>query len=238
MHLYHGTSSKHLPSILEHGLLPRRYAASNWEAASSADRVYFTNAYGMYFSQAACRGTNADLVIVEIDTDLLPDLSRLQADEDCAWFMWQHGAIGKEFHPPLGMDDKYDQAMHFSKLLGTLSECGLGYEQSLEFLGNCSYEGSIPREAITKIVRYSAARGPWWVSFHDPIISPMNFRFHGSEYQATQLVVADRLEEARQVIQLMPSFLNLDTVEQMCATYRTLIPLPVPPASSQSRSHP
>ena len=226
MRLYHGTSSRHLETILAYGLVPRGDAPSNWTAASSAERVYLTNAYAMYFAQASRKDSSEDLVVVEIDTDLLPDQACLQADEDTVWFVWQHDAIDDRFLPPPGMLDRHDQAMHFSRLLGPLAENGITADKSLELLGNCSHEGVIPVSAITRVVRYSAADGPWWISFHDPVISPMNFRFHGSEYRATQLVVADRLEEARQVEQWLPRSIDLDTVESMCAARRTVVPIP------------
>jgi hypothetical protein len=226
MRLYHGTSSKHLDAILEHGLIPRDDRPSNWTAASANDRVYLTDAYGMYFAQSSRKEAGEDLVIVEIDTDLLPDQSALHADEDAAWFMFQHGALEDRFMPPVEMTDKHDQAMHFSRILRPLAEFGIGYEKSMELLGNCTHEGAIPLSAITGIVRYSAAEGPWWVSFHDPVISTLNYRFHGSEYRATQLVVAGRLDEARQVEQLIPGFLDLEAVEKMCGPRRTIIDLP------------
>jgi hypothetical protein len=226
MRLYHGTSSEHLDAILEHGLIPRGEQASNWTAASANDRVYLTDAYAMYFAQSSRKGSGEDLVIVEIDTDLLPDLSALHADEDAAWFVFQHGALEDQFMPPVGMTDRHEQAMHFSRILRPLAEFGIGYEKSMDLLGNCTHEGAIPPSAITSIVRYSAADGPWWVSFHDPVISPLNYRFHGSEYRATQLVVAGRLDEARLVEQLIPGFLDLDAVERMCAPRRTVIDVP------------
>lgn len=227
MRLYHGTSSRHLDTILQHGIVPRGDTPSNWPAASSSERVYLTNAYAMYFAQSSRKDRSEDVVIVEIDTELLPDTSRLQADEDSAWFIWNQGSMPRQFCPPLTMTDKYDQAMHFSGILDELAEYGVDHEMSLELLGNCSHLGTVPPSAITKVLRYSAAEGPWWVMFHDPVISPLNFRFNGSEYRATQLVVADRLDEARQVEQLIPGFLDLDAVDRMCQTRRIEVPMPV-----------
>lgn len=110
--------------------------------------------------------------------------------------------------------------MHFSGMLEELAEDGFDHETSLQLLGNCSYSGTIPVSAITRVISYSASDGPWWVAFHDPVIAPMNFRFNGPEYVARQLVVADRLEEARSVPQILPSFIDLDAVEAMCAPRR------------------
>ncbi|MDW9478975.1 hypothetical protein GOB57_09805 [Sinorhizobium meliloti] len=234
MRLYHGTSSRYLDTILEQGLVPRGEAQSNWPAASSPDHVYLTNAYAMYFAQSSRIDHSEDLVVVEIDTDLLPDQKSLHADEDTVWFVWQHEAVDDRFLPPPGMLDRHEQAMHFSRLLGRLAEHGITADRSLELLGNCSHEGTIPVSAITRVLRYSAVEGPWWVSFHDPVISPLNFRFHGSEYRATQLVVADRLEEARHVEQWLPGFLDLDAVERICARRRTVVSLPATPVRSSA----
>jgi hypothetical protein len=226
MRLYHGTSSKHLDAILDNGLTPRGERPSNWTAQSASDRVYLTDAYGMYFAQLSRKDAAEDLVIVEVDTDLLPDQSSLHADEDAAWFMFQHGGLDDQFMPPADMFDKHEQAMHFSRILRPLAEFGIGYEKSMELLGNCTHEGAIPLSAITGIVRYSAAGGPWWVAFHDPSMSPFNYRYNGSEYRATQLVVAGRLDEAREVEQLTPGFLDLDAVERMCAQRRFFVDVP------------
>ena len=221
MKLYHGTSARHLDSILENGIVPRGDSPSNWRAASSSDNVYLTTAYGMYFAQTARREAGEDLLIVEIDTELLDDQEALRADEDSAWFSWDTGNLSGRFDPPPALD-KYGQAMHFSGILADLAEDGFDHRVSLELLGNCSHEGTVPVHAITRVLAYSAADGPWWIAFHDPVISPMNFRFNGPEYVATQLVVAGRLEEARAVPQFLPGFLDLDAVEARCARYRTV----------------
>lgn len=237
MKLYHGTSSRHLDAIMSDGLAPRGEGPSNWQAASSPDGVYLTNAYGMYFAQASRRKASEDLVIVEIDTDSL-DASNLRADEDSAWSAWERGHISDRFAPPRGLD-RYGQAMHFSENLGELSESGFGYETSLALLGNCSHVGHVPSDAISRVLRYSADEGAWWIAFHDPVISPMNFVFNGPEYVATQLVVAGRLEEAKAVPQIMPSFLGLDDIEAMCAPRRTVVfDRPAPEAVSTTEFRP
>lgn len=225
MKLYHGTSSKHLDDILANGLTPRGDGPSNWPAASSRDRVYLTDAYAMYFAQSSRKDGEEDLVIVEIDADHL-DPSLLQADEDFAWYAWRKGALPDQFHPPASLTDHVDQAMHFSGILDELLEYGITYETSLDMMGNCSHLGAIPVSAFTKVIRYSAADGPWWLRFHDPVISPVNYLFHGSEYRATQLVVAGRLDKARAIPQPMPGWLDLDAVEGLCAPRRTEVSIP------------
>lgn len=221
MLLYHGTSAKHIESILEHGLIPRGKAESNWPASSSEHHVYLTQAYGMYFAQSARKAASEDLLIVEVDTTLL-DERNLHADEDSAAFSWGRGNLASNFAPPPGADLK-QQAMHFSSLLPALADDGFDHVASLEMLGNCSHHGVIPVSAISRILRYDASEGPWWLTFHDPVISTLNFRFHGSEYIATQLVVAERLAEAHGVSQAFPSMIDLDAVEEFCARRRTVV---------------
>jgi len=224
MRLYHGTSAKYLDTILAEGVTPRGERPSNWMAVSAPDRVYLTTAYGAYFAQKARQSQEEDLLIVEIDADLLPDASRLQADEDAAVFAWASGDLPEEFAPPHGCVDIHDQAGHFSRLLDGLAEAGFGYARSLAMMGNCSHAGIVPPEAITSVHRYSAAEGPWWLAFHDPVISPLNFRFHGGEYRATQLVLAGRLEEALAIEHPFPSFLDLAEIAAMCERRRVAVP--------------
>jgi hypothetical protein len=76
--LYHGTSTRHLPSILKHGLQPRKiHGNSNWKGdiESKPDFVYLTDAYPVYFAFSVAAGKhNLAIIRVEIDeNDLFPD---------------------------------------------------------------------------------------------------------------------------------------------------------------------
>jgi hypothetical protein len=76
--LYHGTSARHLPSILKSGLQPRKvHGNSNWEGdiQSKADFVYLTDAYPVYFALAAAE-IGEDLAVIRVEVDeriLFPD---------------------------------------------------------------------------------------------------------------------------------------------------------------------
>ena len=91
MILYHGTSSRYLPEILEYGLQPREYTdvAGNWEGniQSKPDLVYLTDAYALYYALAATK-EHEKLVVIQVDVpeeELLPDedfLAYVQAQQD------------------------------------------------------------------------------------------------------------------------------------------------------------
>jgi len=82
MRICHGTSSIHLESILREGLKPRGTKASNWKAASHADLVYLSQAYALHYAGNAVDKEGGNIVLVEIDTDLLPDY-RLNGQTAC-----------------------------------------------------------------------------------------------------------------------------------------------------------
>lgn len=221
MRLYHGTSSRHLESILRDGLKPRGEGPSNWEAASSNQVVYLTRTYGLHFASNARTTSDEDLAIVEIDTDLLPNPESLLADEDAICFAWQKG------HLPRFSDEGWlrrqtlqQQAMYFAELLQEYSRRGFTASWSLNVLGNCTHKGVIPPEAITRVVTYEG-KIAWWLFFHDPVISPLNYGFCGPEYEATQLIVAGRPDEAAQVEQVFP--MNFREVEDICAKRRNIV---------------
>lgn len=221
MRLYHGTSSRHLEAILKDGLIPRAERKSNWEAESCADVVYLTKTYGLHFAANARKDDAEDMLIVEIDTDLIPDQEKLLADEDALWFAWKAGVIKPhEVEEHVHDQPQEKQVQWFAGFLEDFSSLGCTWEWSLKTLGNCTYLGVIPPSAITRTVTYEAKSG-WWFAFHDPLVSPSNFRFCGAEYEATQLVVAGRLDEAKNVQMLLPMVLSLDGIDEMCRARRT-----------------
>jgi hypothetical protein len=230
MRLYHGTSSKHLESILDHGIAPRGDAPSNWLAASNSQAVYLTVAYGLYFAQHARSQAAEDLVIVEISSDLL-ETGSLVADEDALYHAWQNGRLAVA-DPDFGSLSKEEQAMRLSTRIADYAPSGLDHQWSLSFMGNCAHMGTVPPTAITRILRYAPDR-QWWLAFHDPVISPLNFRYMAGEMEATQLVAAGRLDEATEIA--MPiSVLDLRQVEELCASHREIVfdrtqaPAPIP----------
>lgn len=220
MRLYHGTTSRHLEAILKDGLLPRADRKSNWQAESCDEVVYLTKTYGLHFAATARQDKTEDLVIIEIDTDLLPDAEALFADEDALWFAWRAGLMREQDIEDWVYDEPMEkQAQYFAGFLENFAHEGFTWDWSLKTIGNCTYKGTIPPSAITRVVSYEAATG-WWFAFHDPQVAPSNFKFCGPEYEATQLVVMDRLEEAKEVKMMLPMFMSLDAVNEMCRGHR------------------
>ena len=77
--LYHGTSSKLVPEILKHGLLPGEngYIYVTTDVDTAAEEAYCT-VVGDYSGAA---GIGGDPVVLEIDRDLLPSM-RWESDPE------------------------------------------------------------------------------------------------------------------------------------------------------------
>jgi hypothetical protein len=221
MRLYHGTSSRHLEAILKEGLVPRAERISNWEAESCDEVVYMTKTYGLHFAANARGDSDEDLVIVEIDTDLLPEQDKLLADEDALWFAWKAGVIKEnEVEEYIYDEPQEKQVQWFANFLEDFASMGCTADWSLKTIGNCTYMGIIPPSAITRIITYEGKSG-WWIAFHDPQVAPSNFKFCGAEYEATQLVAAGRLDEANNVPMTFPMLLSLEKISELCESHRT-----------------
>ena len=167
--LYHGTSERHLDSILRDGLKPRGRKRGNWTGYPSiSGHVYLTEAYAGYFATvAAKKGERA--LIVEV---CLEDDSRLYPDED---FIAQ-ALAAKEKRT---IDDFHDHAV----------KCIAYYrdyvQASLDGLGNASHRGVIPLSAISRyVVIDTAAQRDTIMLALDPTISLLNYQFCGEKYRS------------------------------------------------------
>ena len=177
MKLYHGTSSVSAMSALQRGILPRRLSKiSNWDHSvrSNEDCVYLTTAYAPYFAiQAADSNAGSLPAIIEIDTDLL-DMDRLVPDEDAL-----EQATRKTDDLPKSWTMER-RTRYYRKNLIKFSE---HWEWSLKAIGNCAYMGTIPVEAITRVVVIDHIKQNvlMYMSL-DPSISILNFRFCNDKY--------------------------------------------------------
>ena len=75
--LYHGTSERHLESILKNGILPRNETnvSGNWDHTipSSDDRVYLTKGYAPYFAFSSAESGERWLII-EVDKNRMVEM--------------------------------------------------------------------------------------------------------------------------------------------------------------------
>ena len=177
MKLYHGTSEAVARLALTEGLKPRSESGEegNWEDhPSNPDHVYLTTAYAGYF--AAC-ASEERWGIIEVDTDEL-DLDCFFPDED----FLEQATRGKEFAFN-GLSECRNMEERTSWFKEHLFAFAHHWQDSLQNLGNCSFEGVIPTEAISRVALFDPAEcPPMAIAAMDPMISIMNFRLCSRKY--------------------------------------------------------
>jgi len=179
--LYHGTRAERLDDILDLGLRPRNETGiSHWKHTSESrpDAVYLTTAYPLHF--AANAQMEGDLIVVEVDTSKL-DHSQLIADEDALAQCLKDPAVA---HLTL-----VEKAAYYREISHEFSAA-----DSLARLGNCAHLGTVPRRALTRVVRVTIEHGARLIAWgFDPVICPPNFRFFGEQYaDSVQWLFGDR----------------------------------------------
>lgn len=184
--LYHGTRAGALPSILAHGLRPRRDrgAAGNWKHSveSNSRAVYLTDAYALHFATNALGARREDLLVLEIDFRTL-DPARLAPDED----FLEQATRGRPEHACAGATMKA-RTQWFRKRAH--SDFSIYWLESLRGLGTCTYYGAIPPEAIHRWARLPCAHP--LVRMSDPTITLMNYAIMGEYYRRlTQYIFGD-----------------------------------------------
>jgi hypothetical protein len=167
MLLYHGTSERHLETILEFGLKPRT-CQGNWQQwPSLLGHVYLTNTYPFYFGISA---TNPDCeseraVALEIDVTQL-DPSKFYADED---YVSQFAAAR---NPRRKLKDLHEWAKR------NIEAHRSYWRESLDRLGTCSYKGLVPPSAITRYCLYE-----WRRPESDSLYTSVRLHYHAHKYQ-------------------------------------------------------
>ena len=171
MKLYHGTSDRHLDSILANGLIPRGRRRTNWDkrtGASLNDLVYLTSDKAASYA-ANSLGTDDDrCLIVEINPNCL-DQNLFFPDED-------YLAL---YHAPPGIKHRLQWGR---RRVYRMQE---QWKDSLEQMGNIAYMGVIPPSAITRIARVKELKGfaLWEIAGSD---------FHISNYQHILYLMNDQ----------------------------------------------
>lgn len=170
MLLYHGTSAKNLSQILASGIRPRDpKEKGHWtNCPSRTDRVYMTECYSQYF--AFCCDPKSS-VIFEIDTDML-DSKLMGTDEDIVAQIIAQRTGQNLIKVTKALDvNQYDDR----------------WESLLSAMGNCSYKGVIPPEAIRRYVIINwkenlfAELNSW-----DTTVSILNYQFLKATHQRVQ----------------------------------------------------
>lgn len=175
MILYHGTTDRHLPTILKNGIQPRGKQRSNWKSAPSRnDCVYLTNAYPAYFAYSATKvDSEEQLLILEVNVSPL----FLLPDED-----WLEQVTRKQ--PGLAPADK-SMGVRTAWYRRRLESFQSHAPDSLAGIGNAAHKGEIGR---TQIRRYATMPFETYAQMtlcgHDPSISVQNYHFVGDRYRA------------------------------------------------------
>lgn len=187
MLLYHGTKASVARKALTEGLRPRSETGlpSHWEenkAPSNPDAIYLTVAYAGYFAHAADEDGEG-WGIVEVDTDRL-DASLFVPDEDFLEQATRNQEVPSDdpFWRDLAEATSMEERTAWYRENITLFAHLWG--NSLEGLGNCAYQGSIPPEAITRVTVYDPKSNPTMtLAALDPLIIIINFRICGAKYK-------------------------------------------------------
>ena len=171
MKLYHGTSTKHLDSILEHGLLPRditgvdtskRYKYG-FDYLQSAPGVVYMGKHGVSHASATTYSDNSDghnhlPVLIEIDLADL-DESRFVPDEDYAVvaFMAERRGLPKGSVVPAHSRQEEERIKDELReiqltLVDDIPKIQHMWRESLDYLGFLGHLGRIAPSQLSRVV--------------------------------------------------------------------------------------
>lgn len=182
MYLYHGTTEATARKALIEGIMPRGPRSGNWvhTVESNPTAVYLTNAYALYYAQMAMEDRHQRGAILEIDTTKL-DQDRFAADEDALAQIGRHQPGGD------GLPREWSQlqrTMYYRDRLLEQARTGNDHNMSLRVLGNCTYIGMVPPNAITRIIAVNLPALVVAIQLGlDPVISISNYKLCGAPYR-------------------------------------------------------
>lgn len=190
MKLYHGTTEAAVNAALNQGILPRSEtkARGNWKhtADSRPDCSYLTTVYAGYF--AGCATQRGRWGIIEVDTDLIPEMFMLP-DED---YLEQSTGTVAGIPAVAGLkkanaikDRKKRMLARTRWFRRHLPLFGLYWKESVAKLGNCCVLDGVPAEAITRVSFFNPKSNTFIAhTAMDPMISMMNYMIMGDRYRA------------------------------------------------------
>lgn len=201
MKLYHGTSERAARLILRDGLRPRSQlegtpSDGNWQATvpSNPDAVYLTTAYAPFFASVAANDGEQKLAIIEVDTERM-DSGLFRPDED---FLEQATrGMRMPYGPPKRAGMKA-RTIWYRDHIHMYAGKDSAWNMSIEMMGTCAYYGTIPTDAITRVVLFDQnqrqAQQMLWMAM-DPCIDIQNYAFCGGKYRAlTRWFIGERVE--------------------------------------------
>ncbi|MCK9433707.1 MAG: hypothetical protein M0R32_02535 [Candidatus Cloacimonetes bacterium] len=168
--LYHGTSARHLPSILKSGLQPRGFHKnSNWagKIISKKDFVYLTDAYPVYFAWAAAKA-DEDLVIIRVEVDE----KQLYPDED-------YIALCLKTHDPFCKNIPLDEIGEMINL----EDYRRNWVESLKFNGKVAIKGVTSKQITGHIVIKHDDMNAILATGGDSVPSPLPYKILGGQYR-------------------------------------------------------
>ena len=174
--LYHGTTERIGRLALKEGLRPRKLTGkSNWKnfVESHPSLVYLTKAYAPYYALQVVRGKK--LAIVEIETNSL-DVFKMRPDEDFIEQVTRQDKQNKTAIEGKTISERTEYVRNH------LDEFSGFWRTSVEHLGNCAYEGVVPKTAITRVAVVDISKcQAMCAEALEPIISIMNYRICGPQ---------------------------------------------------------
>lgn len=211
MKLYHGTSARNLDKICKHGLRPRAVSKrkTNWvNNPSHPDAVYLTSAYGGFYAGAACK-SKEHWAILEIDTGLLNPFA-FAPDEDA---LEQVGRYCDGIPGSMQERTKIYRKRLWNYASG-ITDPKDAAAVSLKVLGNCTYLGTVPPTAITRLATVDPKVAKQFVyGAFDPCILLINYQIMGPWYRNTlKWLFEEPLEEMPYKLYKLPEDRNGITV--------------------------
>lgn len=177
----HGTTSRHLDSILRTGIKPRGRSVGQWADCPSAEgHVYLTNAYALYFARGAV-DTGEDALLIEVDPAKLKT-AKLYPDEDAVAQVIKGDRRDTRFRE----QTLTEATLHIRDHLQEFRRDGYAASWSMVAMGTCSHRGFIPVNAIRRIVRMTNPSRLDVTAVSDPSITVVNYRWVGDYYRAFQ----------------------------------------------------